>query len=168
MLFDEAQAGDLATSAEGREAAWGSVRLENPEKPGAYVYALKPEVRAKYQLSEQAAEVYSQVRDFYARALDEMQKVGVYEIARDNFDEMTAQVVHNMTVQGGTLQELRTFIRQRIEATGMRLSSPEKVKRVETLLGEMEREFGVMAQKPYTPYPRFGQYAIIVREDGRW
>lgn len=167
LFFDEAQLGDMAETSAGRQAAWMSTRMDDPERPGRKIYMLKPEAMKKYGLSEKAAKVYSQVRDFYTGALFEMEKVGLAELARTHFDPMTADIVHNMITQGGTKEQVREFINQRIDQTDMLAKKPESAKLLRAQMKDMQEQFQELGEKPYTPYPRFGQYATIVREGNK-
>jgi len=168
LLYEEAVAGDLAKTSAERAQAWMSIRMEDPEKPGRSTFMLKPEILTRYGLSEKAAEVYSQIRSNYLGALDEMHKVGLYEISRQYFSDVGYLQLQELMRQGGTLAQMNEAINRLLlgseMAPGLEQTQPGLAQELRNSLEALDQGFQTMREKPYTPYPRFGKYGVLVTD----
>lgn len=67
---------------ESESDTWFSTITPDPDNPGHRIFMISPEKMAEFGITPAGAEVYSQVRDSFMRALDAMEQLGVERIER--------------------------------------------------------------------------------------
>lgn len=149
LLFDESESGK-----------WKSVRHDDPARPGHYIYMLDPQEVSQRGLSLEAQELYSQVRNDFTRFVDEWQKVGLWEISRNELSSTVHYAVAEMMRKDATHKQVETFIKTAV----MSIQNPHTQKRVLDQIKNLGTEFENWRAKPYMPYTRFGKYGVLVRD----
>lgn len=153
ILFDEAESGK-----------WFSTIEADPNRPGQRVFILDPQVVRSRGLSQKTQEMYSQVRNDLMRFADEWHKVGLWEIARAEFDSALAEAVAEGMRTDVPMDQVQTIMQ--IGVAG--IQDPIVRKAVEDRVHELNTQFDNWKAKPYMPYTRFGRWGVLVRgQDGK-
>ena len=153
VLFDEAESG-----------RWLSTIQPDPNRPGQRVFILDPQVVRARGLSQKTQEMYSQIRNDLMRFADEWHKVGLWEIARAEFDPALAEAVAEAMRTDVELGQIQTIMQ--IGVAG--IQDPTVRKAVEDRVSELNKQFDNWKAKPYMPYTRFGRWGVLVRgQDGK-
>lgn len=83
------RAGTLAKllMTEAETDTWFSERMDDPKRPGHYIFVLDEAKAKEFKVDDEMAEVYSEVRDNYMRALDAMETLGRERLVRQFADD---------------------------------------------------------------------------------
>ena len=83
------RAGTLAKllMTEAETDTWFSERMDDPKRPGHYIFVLDEAKAKEFKIDDEMAEVYSEVRDNYMRALDAMETLGRERLVRQFADD---------------------------------------------------------------------------------
>ena len=153
LLFDEAESG-----------RWMSTIQADPNNPGQRVFILDPRVVSSRGLSQKTQEMYSQVRNDLMRFADEWHKVGLWEIARSEFDSALAEAIAEGMRTDVDLGQLQTIMDIGIAGIG----DPALRQAIRKRVDELNTQFENWKSKPYMPYSRFGRWGVLVRgQDGK-
>ena len=153
LLFDEAESG-----------RWLSTIHANPNNPGQRVFTLDPRVVSSRGLSQKTQEMYSQVRNDLMRFADEWHKVGLWEIARSEFDSAIAEAIAEGMRTDVDLGQIQTTVNIGIAG----VSDPALRQAIRKRVDELNTQFDNWKSKPYMPYSRFGRWGVLVRgPDGK-
>lgn len=163
VLFDEAHAADAAQSPQQLQAAWMSSRQPDPNNPSQYIFIPTQAAQAKYGLDTRTWELYSKIRNSYSMALDMMERVGMAEYGRIYFSDPAVKLSMEEAIR---LESSPADMRLVLEAFAQSSPDPTLLVRLQKDLDELQKQFQAQRDKPYTPYTRFGQYAVKVYEKG--
>lgn len=150
LLFEEAESGN-----------WMSTQHADPNRSGAYVFILDPQVVSQRRLSQEAQELYSQIRNDFMMFAEEWQKVGLWEISRGELSDVTHNAIAEVMRRDGTVQDVMDIINLELKS----IKDPNRVKFIKELTQRINDEFNAWKKKPYMPFSRFGRYGVLVRDE---
>lgn len=151
LLFDEAESGK-----------WLGIMTKHPSNPGEYIFQLDPAEVTKRGLETKAVELYSQVRSDFMRFAEEWQKVGLWEISRNEMDEAVHQALAEAMRTDLDLTDYKKIVNIGVN----KISDPVRLAAVKARVDALNQEFETWKAKPYMPYTRFGRWGVLVRDRG--